>query len=121
MRKRKPENPIKVRPGFAAWLGPISVSAIGLLSAVWLTLFSGLGQAGQPVALVFPPNWDRLKVFLSAADLNVDVVDVKTSGFVAIVIPRTNSALDRYRQSGAIFAIAAPANSLCQLSVGNAS
>ncbi|WP_167601042.1 hypothetical protein [Celeribacter sp. HF31] len=96
------------------WFPPLAVCAVGLFSTAWMTFFAGVGVAGEPVALVFPPNWDRSNVFLGAASLNVHIVDVDSNGTFAVVIPRTDDALDRFRTSGALLALNSVARTLCR-------
>ncbi|MCV6594169.1 MAG: hypothetical protein OIF48_14530 [Silicimonas sp.] len=96
------------------WIGPIAVSAIGLISTAWLMFFSGAGQAGAPAALVFPPGWEAAQVYAAAATLDVAIVGLGPVDFVAVVVPQTDAALDQFRDSGALLALNSAAANLCR-------
>jgi len=96
-----------------AWLVPTAIAAISLGAYAWL-VFSPQGLiAGEPVALVFPPHWSGNSALLASASLDVDLITVGTFEFVAVVVPRTEQALDDLHSIGALFAMKTTVGPLC--------
>ena len=112
MNKQGSETSRPLR-SFLAWLGPVAVLAVGVVSAAWLTLFAGVGRAGFPVALVFPPGWTPTEVFGGVGMLDLDFAESTSVPFVVIVVPRSDKALDQIRTSGALVALRSVAAGLC--------
>ena len=95
------------------WLLPVSMGCFSLLAYAWLTFGVQSIEAGSPVAIVYPPTWNRLDAFRASATLDVDIMSTGQFGFVTIVNPHHDHALDRMRDAGALFLMKTTVAPIC--------
>lgn len=95
------------------WLLPISMGLLSLIAYAWLAFGVQTVVAGSPVAIVFPPTWHPIDAFQASAALDVDIMSTGQFGFVTIVIPHHDRALDHLSAVGGLFLMKTTVKQIC--------
>ncbi len=87
----------------------------GLLAIayLWITFGSIRPNAGEPAALIFPPYWSAQRALQSALSLDVALIDFGPVSNIAIVAPRSETALDGARRKGVLLILNAAGAATC--------
>jgi hypothetical protein len=101
---------LKTRPRNLQTYGLACVLALG--SAIVLVATGSRASDGREAAGVFPPWWPAARV-ISAAAAAGDVRDLGAVPFIVTVRDPGGRAVERLRQSGALFAVAPAGSSTC--------
>lgn len=93
----------------------IAIGVWGLLAFgyLWVTFASAQTKVGEPAALIFPPHWSARQALQAASSLDVALIDFGRMSNIAIVVPRTETALDPARGKGVILILNAAGAALC--------
>ena len=100
-----------------AYCLPLSLACEALCIFGWLTFVSGAGDKDTATALVFPPSWSARDVFVTSAQLDVDIIGFGPASNILIVRPHSSNIVAQAQSFGALLALSSSFVTLCGVSL----
>ncbi len=109
-----PTHPTPARGQIAVQVSFVLAAAIFFVGAIAaLTLSKGTPQAGDPIALIYPPQWSAQESFAATLSLDVDILTLGRADFIVIAAPKEGSDASTFRRSGALVVLNAIGAQIC--------
>jgi hypothetical protein len=104
-------QPVEYR--IRAWLGPLAMLIVVIVTTAGMILTVGAGASGTPVVAIYPPTWDQARSVTATARAGGPIVGLSSFGWMVVTISNEETTLADLRREGAIFFLNAGAARLC--------